>query len=112
VPAGHQEVEDMKRATLTLVLFAVLALVPAAVCLAQAPAAATPAASPAPSLPSVEEFLETLASPTAALEKATLSTSPSCTVTGCPAGYKCCYPCGIPDCNWVCMAVKRCPLIP
>jgi hypothetical protein len=30
----------------------------------------------------------------------------------CPADYKCCYPCGIPDCNFICMKVKRCPLIP
>lgn len=32
----------------------------------------------------------------------------------CPTGQKCCYPCGIPDCNFVCMTVvrNRCPLIP
>lgn len=30
----------------------------------------------------------------------------------CPTGYKCCYPCGIPDCQWQCMAVTRCPMIP
>ena len=107
----------MKRSAPVLVLFALLALVPGVSCLAETPATGTvlvtPAASPAtPTLPSLEEFLATL-SPTAALDRATLSTSStSCTVTGCPAGYKCCYPCGIPDCEWVCLQVRRCPLIP
>lgn len=116
VPAASKEMEEMKRSAPVLVLFALLALVSSVSCLAATPATGTvlvtPAASPAASpLPSLEEFLATL-SPTAALDRATLSTSSSCTVTGCPAGYKCCYPCGIPDCNWVCMQVRRCPLIP
>jgi hypothetical protein len=103
------EMEDMKRSVPVLVLFALLALIPAVPSLAETSASAAPAA---PTLLSVDEFLETLVSPSPALEKAALSTSTSCTVTGCPTGYKCCYPCGIPDCEWVCMQVRRCPLIP
>lgn len=103
----------MKRSIPTLVLFALLALVSGVAALAEVPAApASAAVSPAPDLPSVEEFLASLASPAAAVDKAALSASTSCTVTGCPVGYKCCYPCGIPDCEWVCMKVRRCPLIP
>lgn len=33
----------------------------------------------------------------------------------CPTGQLCCYPCGIPDCEFVCMTPWRkgiCPLIP
>lgn len=30
----------------------------------------------------------------------------------CAPGYKCCYPCGVPDCQWQCMAVTRCPFYP
>lgn len=32
----------------------------------------------------------------------------------CPTGQLCCYPCGIPDCEFVCMTPwrNRCPLIP
>lgn len=113
MPAIDLEVEVMKRRTPTLILLALLVLVPGAACLAETPAAAISAASPASPPPSLDEFLESLASPgTAPTSRAALSTSTSCTVTGCPVGYKCCYPCGIPDCEWVCMAVRRCPLIP
>lgn len=104
----------MKRSVPTLVLLALLALVLGVSSLAEASATAAPAASPAPTLLSADEFLETLASPATALDKAALSASPSsCTVTGCPtAGEKCCYPCGIPGCNWVCMQVRSCPWYP
>ncbi|NMO16013.1 hypothetical protein HPC49_01730 [Pyxidicoccus fallax] len=30
----------------------------------------------------------------------------------CPTGSRCCYPCGVPDCQWQCMAGTRCPIIP
>jgi hypothetical protein len=32
----------------------------------------------------------------------------------CPTGQKCCYPCGIPDCDFVCMDAprNRCPFFP
>jgi hypothetical protein len=67
----------------------------------------------------VEDFLATLsASQSPAPGAQALSPSPkflstTCTTSAdCLPNQKCCYPCGIPDCNWVCMTVKRCPLIP
>jgi hypothetical protein len=64
------------------------------------------------------EFLATLASPsdlpaTELLPPAPKLLSTIChTSADCARGELCCYPCGIPDCNFVCMRVKRCPLIP
>jgi len=64
------------------------------------------------------EFLATLASPsdlpaTELLPPAPKFLSTTCqTSADCARGELCCYPCGIPDCNFVCMRVKRCPLIP
>ena len=106
----------MKRSATVFVLLALLALVPCAQCLAQAPAAATPpagsvtAAAPA----SVADFLETLSSGAPGIEGQTPSPKPMstfCTTNAdCPIGWLCCYPCGIDDCNKICMHVKRCPL--
>jgi hypothetical protein len=64
------------------------------------------------------EFLATLASPsdvpaTELLPPAPKFLSTTCqTSADCAQGELCCYPCGIPDCNFVCMRVKRCPRIP
>ena len=41
--------------------------------------------------------------------------STTCTSdTDCPTGQKCCYPCGIDGCDFVCMTVtrNRCPFFP
>jgi hypothetical protein len=83
---------------------------------AQAPAA-TPQVVPA----TTAEFLATLADGQSdAPEIEDLLPAPKFLSTvcsddsQCPTGQKCCYPCGIPDCEFVCMEVvrNRCPLIP
>lgn len=101
----------MKSSILVLLALVLLAAVPA---LAATPAAA----SAAPTLSAADaEFLASLASPAPA-GASFLAADPTAVPTvchsqaDCPTGYKCCYPCGIPDCDFVCMKVKRCPLIP
>jgi hypothetical protein len=83
--------------------------------LAQAPQtlAAAPQAVPA----STAEFLATLADPPAGPDNGLLPAprllSTIChTNADCGRNELCCYPCGVPDCNFVCMKVKTCPLIP
>jgi len=64
------------------------------------------------------EFLATLASPsdlpaTELLPPAPRLLSTTChTSADCRRGELCCYPCGVPDCDFVCMKVNTCPLIP
>lgn len=67
------------------------------------------------------EFLATLSGQSAAPGIEVLPPSPkflqtiTCTSDAdCPTGQLCCYPCGIPDCNFVCMTPWRknqCPPI-
>ena len=110
----------MKRTVLTLL--ALLAVLPCAQCLAQTTQAAAPptlrAAAPAPD---ATDFLATLAGDQSnAPDLEVLPPAPDflstiCTSDAdCPAGQKCCYPCGVFGCDFVCMAVKRgrCPLFP
>jgi hypothetical protein len=105
------EDSDMRTSCFRIFLLMTLcALFAVAAGLAQAPqAAATPQASVAMPqvVPSVAQFL------------ATLSGDSSTTVgqichgnADCGPNELCCYPCGIPDCNFICEKVKRCPLIP
>lgn len=70
--------------------------------------------------PTTEEFLATLAAGqstvpgTEALPPSPTFLSTVCSSNAdCPPDQLCCYPCGIPDCNWVCMTPwrKRCPPI-
>ena len=98
-----------------LVLLTLWALLAVAAGLAQ-----TPQPNPVPqAVPTVAQFLATLsATPGEApgaglLPPAPKLASTTChTKADCSPGELCCYPCGIPDCNFVCMKVKRCPLIP
>ena len=101
----------------TLLLMALCALFAVAASLAQTPQ--TPTAAAPQAVPSVAEFLATLSSgPSETPATELLPPSPkllstTCTSNAdCARGELCCYPCGIPDCNFVCMRVKRCPLIP
>ena len=77
---------------------------------AQAPrVAVTPQAAVAlpQVVPSVAQFLATLS------DGPTKTAGQIChTNADCGLNELCCYPCGIPDCNFVCEKVKRCPLIP
>ena len=87
---------------------------------AVAAGAQTPQAATAPqAVPTVAQFLATLsATPgevpgTGLLLPNPKLASTTCTSDAdCAANEKCCYPCGIPDCNFVCMKVKRSPLFP
>lgn len=95
-----------------------LALAPSVQCLAGAPA--TPA-MPATPAAGIDDFLATLsAGQDGAPDLDSLSPEPrflttTCTDDSeCPPGYKCCYPCGIDGCDFVCMQVQgpRCPFFP
>ncbi|HEX9967454.1 MAG TPA: hypothetical protein VGB06_05875 [Solirubrobacterales bacterium] len=109
----------MKRSTPVLILLALLALVPCT-SMAQTPPAAMPPASSVtvPTVPAnVADFLATLSDAPGArvLPPAPRFLSTPCTSDlECPPGYKCCYPCGIDGCDFVCMEVERnrCPFIP
>jgi hypothetical protein len=99
--------------TRLFLLMALCALFAVAAGLAQTPqapaAAVTPQASAAmlQVVPSVAQFLATLSG------NASNTAGQIChTNADCGRGELCCYPCGIPDCNFICMKVKRCPLIP
>lgn len=81
--------------------------------------AQTPKTTAAPqAVPTVAEFLATLSAtpgeaPSDGLIPSPKLASTTCTSDAdCATNEKCCYPCGIPDCNFVCMKVKRCPLYP
>jgi hypothetical protein len=75
----------------------------------------------APEVPTKAEFLATLAgSPSAVPGGEALPPNPALRSTlcssdaDCPTGQLCCYPCGIPDCNFICMNPWRkgmCPPI-
>jgi hypothetical protein len=99
-----------------LLLMALCAFFAVAAGLAQAPQApAAPQVVPV----SVADFLATLSTgPGEVPGTELLPPSPKLLSTichtnaDCGRGQLCCYPCGIPDCNFVCMTVKRCPLIP
>jgi hypothetical protein len=102
--------------TRVLMLAALFALFTVSAGLAQTIQTATP------QVPTKEEFLATLAGgPSAAPGGEALPLDPTfrstiCTSNAdCPAGQLCCYPCGIPDCNFICMTPWRkgmCPPIP
>jgi hypothetical protein len=106
------EDSEMRASLRILLLTSLLALLAVAAGLAQAPQA--PAAPQA--VPTVAEFLATLSSApgeipgTAPAPK--LASTICHTNADCGPNALCCYPCGVPDCNFVCMKVKRCPLIP
>jgi hypothetical protein len=98
-----------------LLLLALCALF-AVAALAETPQAPMAAAQP---VPSVAQFLATLsAGPGEAPSTQLLPPSPKLLSTichtdaDCGPNELCCYPCGVPDCNFVCEKVKRCPLIP
>lgn len=72
-------------------------------------------------VPTKAEFLATLAGELSTAPggealppSPTFRSTPCDSHDDCPAGQLCCYPCGIPDCNFVCMTPwrNRCPLIP
>ena len=98
-------------------LLALCMLFVAMAALAQAP---QPTVAAPQAVPTVSEFLATLSSnpgdvpgTSSLLPPAPKNLSTIChTKADCAPGELCCYPCGIPDCNFVCMKVKRCPLIP
>ncbi len=99
-----------------LLLMALCALFAVAAGLAQAPQA--PAASQVAPV-SVADFLATLSTGpgevpgTELLPPSPKFLSTIChTNADCGRGQLCCYPCGVPDCNFVCMKVNTCPLIP
>lgn len=103
-----------------LLLMTLCALFAVAVGLAQTPQQPQTAVAAAPqAVPTVAQFLATLSATSGEAPGAGLLppnpklASTTCTSDAdCPANWKCCYPCGIPDCNFVCMQVKRCPLYP
>lgn len=87
----------------------------------------TAAAGSAQALPTTEkiptkaEFLATLAGGLSAVPGGeALPPNPTFLSTtcdshdDCPTGQLCCYPCGVPDCEFVCMTPwrNRCPPIP
>lgn len=97
-----------------LLLTSLCALFAIAAILAQTPQPATAAPQ---AVPTVAEFLATLSTApgdvpgTGLLPPSPKLASTIChTNADCGPGELCCYPCGIPDCNFVCMKVKRCPL--
>ena len=81
----------------------------------------TPAATPQPLPTATAEFLATLSGVQSAAPQTEilppslrfLSTTTCTSNADCPPDQLCCYPCGIPDCNFVCMTPwrKRCPPI-
>jgi len=99
-----------------LLLMALWALFAVGTGLAQTPQPSSTMPQP---VPTVAEFLASLADNPGDVPSTDLlppSPKPLSTVChtkdDCAPGELCCYPCGIPDCNFVCMRVKRCPLIP
>lgn len=96
----------------------VLLMALCALFLVAAALAGTPQAPAAP-VPSVAQFLATLsAGPSEAPVTELLPPAPKLLSTichtnaDCGPNELCCYPCGIPDCNFICEKVKRCPLLP
>ena len=106
----------MRQCLRILLLTTLCTLFAEAAGLAQTPQPTTAAPQ---AVPTVAEFLATLSTApgeipgTGLLPPSPKLASTICTSDAdCPANWKCCYPCGIPDCNFVCMKVKRCPLFP
>jgi hypothetical protein len=109
------EDSEMRQCLRILLLTSLCALFALAAGLAQTPQA--PAAPQA--VPTVAQFLATLSTAPGEVPGASLLppapklASTTCTSNAdCGPNELCCYPCGIPDCNFVCMKVKRCPLYP
>lgn len=103
----------MRQCLRLLLLTSLCALFAVAAGWAQIPQA--PAAPQA--VPTVAQFLATLSAAPGEVPGASLLppnpklTSTTCTSDAdCAPNELCCYPCGVPDCNFVCMKVKRCPL--
>ncbi|HEX6901036.1 MAG TPA: WAP domain-containing protein [Thermoanaerobaculia bacterium] len=98
----------------TVLLASLFALFTVAAVHPQAPAATQ--AVPA----STQEFLATLSGDQTDAPAADVLPTPKflstvCTDDSqCPTGQKCCYPCGIDGCDFVCMQVvrNRCPFFP
>jgi hypothetical protein len=94
--------------TRIFLLMALCALFAVATSFAQAPqgAAASQATTVAVPqvVPSVAQFLATLSGGSSDTVGQICHTDADC-----GAHELCCYPCGIPDCNFVCEKVKRCP---
>ena len=106
----------MRQCLRILLLMALCTLFAVACGLAQTPQQATTTPQ---AVPTVAEFLASLSATPGEVPgtgllppNPKLATTTCTTSADCPVGWKCCYPCGIPDCNFVCMQVKRCPLIP
>ena len=103
--------------TRVLMLVALFAFFTAAAGFAQTPQTAQ-------KVPSKAEFLATLAgdlnaAPAPGAEvlppSPTLRSTTCNSNADCPTGQLCCYPCGIPDCEFICMTPWRkgiCPPIP
>ncbi len=105
----------MKLVPPALILLALLALVPGTLLAAGTPATASTVAATSPAAASsLDDFFASLAGgPSNRSEISAIGASTICQSNAdCPRGWLCCYPCGIPDCNFVCMKVKRCPLFP
>ena len=109
----------MRQSLRILLLMTLCTLLAVTAGLAQTPQPQTAAVSAPQAVPTVAEFLATLSTApgeipgTGLLPPSPKLASTICTSDAdCPANWKCCYPCGIPDCNFVCMKVKRCPLFP
>ena len=105
----------MRQCLRFLLLTTLCTLFAVAAGLAQTPQPQTAVAAPQ-AVPTVAQFLATLsggAPATGVLPPAPKLASTTCTSNAdCGPNELCCYPCGIPDCNFVCMKVKRCPLYP
>lgn len=97
----------MKRSVAVLGLLALLALIPCTG-LAQTP---QPAAPPA----DLAEFLATLSSGQNCSTSLNFQILTCTDDDDCPQGQRCCYPCGIDGCDFICMEPDRrgrCPIIP
>jgi hypothetical protein len=111
------EDSEMRQCLRILLLMTLCTLFAVAVGLAQTPQPQTAVAAPQ-AIPTVAQFLATLSATPGEASGAGLLPTPKLASTTCQTnadcgpGELCCYPCGIPDCNFVCMKVKRCPLIP
>jgi hypothetical protein len=107
----------MRQCLRILLLMTFCTLLAVAAGLAQTPQPQTATAAPQ-AVPTVAQFLATLSAAPGDLPGSGLPPSPKLASTTCTSnadcarGELCCYPCGIPDCNFVCMRVKRCPLFP
>jgi hypothetical protein len=101
-----------RRCSRVLLLMALCALFAVASGWALAPQAPSVAVQAAPT---VAEFLSALSGPGELPGSGLLPPAPKLLSTichtdaDCGRNELCCYPCGVPDCNFVCMKVKTCP---